>query len=56
MLTEIQITKEKDKKKLDKLDYHLIRINPDKPGFNDYEEFGRLSAYIAESFKKQRIN
>ena len=43
----------KRQKELEKLDYHLIRINPDKPGFNDYEEFGRVSAYIAESIKKQ---
>ena len=35
------------------LGYHLIRINPDKIDFNDYEEFGRVSAYIAESIKKQ---
>ena len=33
--------------------YYLIRINPDNPGFDDYEEFGRVSAYIAESIKKQ---
>ena len=26
----------KRQKELEKLDYHLIRINPDKPGFNDY--------------------
>ena len=53
MLTETQITKKKRQKKLEKLDYHLIRINPDKPGFDDYEEFGTVSAYIAESVKKQ---
>ena len=34
----------KRQKELEKLDYHLIRINPDKPGFNDYKEFGRVSA------------
>ena len=28
-------------------------MNPDKPGFDDYEEFGRVSAYIAESIKKE---
>ena len=33
--------------------YYLIRINPDNPGFDDYEEFGRVSAYIAESIKKE---
>ena len=43
----------KRQKELEKLDYHLITINPDKPGFNDYKEFGRVSAYIAESIKKQ---
>ena len=30
----------KRKKELEKLGYYLIRINPDKPGFDDYEEFG----------------
>ena len=25
---------------LEKVGYYFIRINPDKPGFNDYEEFG----------------
>ena len=40
-------------KELEKLGYHFIRINPDKIDFNDYEEFGRESAYIAESIKKQ---
>ena len=43
----------KRQKELEKLGYYLIRINPDKPGFNDYEEFGRISAYIAKSIKKQ---
>ena len=38
---------------LEKVGYYFIRINPDKPGFDDYEEFGRVSAYIAESIKKQ---
>ena len=42
----------KRQKELEKLDYHLIRINPDKIDFNDYEEFGRVSVYIAESIKK----
>ena len=31
----------KIQKELKKLDYHLIRINPDKIDFNDYEEFGK---------------
>ena len=43
----------KGQKELEKLDYQLIKINPDKIDFNDYEEFGRVSAYIAESIKKQ---
>ena len=33
----------KRQKELEKLGYHFIRINPDKPGFNDYEEFSRVS-------------
>ena len=40
-------------KELEKLSYNFIRINPDKIDFNDYEEFGRVSTYIAESVKKQ---
>ena len=43
----------KRQKELEKFDYHLIRINPDKSGFDDYEEFGRVGSYIAESIKKQ---
>ena len=43
----------KRQKELEKLDYHLIRINPDKIDFNDYEEFGKVSVYIAESIKKK---
>ena len=43
----------KRQKELEKLGYYLIRINPDKPGFDDFEELGRLNAYIAESIKKQ---
>ena len=39
----------KRRKGLEKLGYHIIRINPDKID----EEFGRVSAYIAESIKKQ---
>ena len=42
----------KRQKKLEQLDYHLIRINSDKMDFNDYEEFGRVSIYIAELIKK----
>ena len=44
--------KRKRQKELEELDFQLIRINPDKTDFNDYEEFGRVSAYIAESIKK----
>ena len=44
--------KMKRQKQLEKLGYYLIRINPDKPGFDYYEEFGRVSAYIAKSIKK----
>ena len=40
-------------KELENLNYHLIRNNPDKPGVDDHEEFGRVSAYNAESIKKQ---
>ena len=50
MLTEIQITKKKTKRTR-KAWLLPIRINPDKPGFHDYEEFGRVSAYITESIE-----
>ena len=40
-------------KELEELGYYFIRINPNKKIFNYYEEFGRTSAYIAESIKKQ---
>ena len=43
----------KRQKELAKLGYHLFIINPDKPGFDDYEQFGRVSAYITESIKKE---
>ena len=32
----------KKQKDLEKIDYYFIRINPDKKGFSDYEEFGRV--------------
>ena len=32
----------KRQKDLEKIDYYVIRINPDKKGFSDYEEFGRV--------------
>ena len=38
---------------LEKFSYYFIRINPDKSGFDNYEEFGRVSSYIAKSIKKQ---
>ena len=38
---------------LGKVGHHFIRMNPDKPGFDDYQEFGRVSSYIAELIKKQ---
>ena len=38
---------------LENVGYYFIRINPNKPGFDDYEEFGRVCAYISESIKKQ---
>ena len=40
-------------KELEKLGYYFIRNNPDKPGFDDYQVFGRVTAYIAKSIKKQ---
>ena len=40
-------------KEIKKFGYYLIRINPDKPGLDDYEKCGRASNYIAESIKKQ---
>ena len=43
----------KRQKELEKLGYYFIRINPNKPGFNDYEEFHRIGGYIAESIKIQ---
>ena len=44
---------EKEKQEdLQKVGYYFIRINTDKPGFDDYEEFGRVSSYIAKSIKK----
>ena len=43
----------KKKKELKKLGYHFIRINLDERDFDYYKEFGRVSAYITESIKKQ---
>ena len=48
---------EKERQKdLEKVGYYFIRTNPDKPGFDDYEEFGRASSYIAKSIKNQTKN
>ena len=46
----------KIEKELEKLAYNLIRTNPNKIVFSDYEEFGRVCAYIAESMKNQLKN
>ena len=43
----------KRRKELQNCGYYLIGIDLDEKDFNGYEEFGRVSAYIAESFKKQ---
>ena len=40
-------------KDLEKVGYYIIRINPDKPDLDYYEEFGRISAYIIKLTKKQ---
>ena len=48
--------KRKRWKDLEEVGYYFIRINPDKPGFDDYDKFGRVSAYIAESIKNQTEN
>ena len=43
----------KRQKELNRFDYCFIRINNDQIVFNVYQEFGRVSAYIAESIEKQ---
>ena len=43
----------KRQKDLEKIDYYFIRINSDKKGFNNYEEFGKVQKHINESTKKQ---
>ena len=43
----------KRQKELDRFDYYFIRINHDQIVFNVYQKFVRVSAYIAESIKKQ---
>ena len=48
--------KKKRQKQLENLGYYLIRVNADKPGFDDYEEFGKVSAYFAKSIKNQTKN
>ena len=42
----------KRRKDLENVGYYFIRINPDKPSFDDYREFIRVSAYIVETIKK----
>ena len=41
---------------MEKVGYYFIRINPDKKGFNDYEEFGRVQKYIDELTKKLKVD
>ena len=43
-------------KELEKLGDNFIRINPDKPNFVEYEEFGRVQKYIEKSTKKSLID
>ena len=38
---------------LEKVGYYFIKINLDKPDFDDYEEIGKVSSYIAKSIKRQ---
>ena len=52
-MKDLQIMKRKCKKIQKRFGYYFIRINPDKLGFDDYEEFGTGSSYIAKSIKKQ---
>ena len=42
-------------KELEKLGYYFVRINPDKPNFDEYEKFGRVQKYIKNSTKKSLI-
>ena len=44
--------KRKRQKQLENCGYYFIRIDPDKKDFNDYEEFGRVNAYITKSNRK----
>ena len=46
----------KGQKELEKLGYYFIRINPDKPNFDEYEEFGRVQKYIEKSTRKSLID
>ena len=43
-------------KELERLGYYFTRINPDKPNFDEYEEFGRVQKYIEKSTKKSLID
>ena len=46
----------RSQKDLEKLGCYFIRINPDKPNFDEYEEFGRVQKYIEKSTKKSLID
>ena len=48
--------KRKRQKEVEKLDYHFIRINHDKPGFDDYEEFRRVSLTLLNQLKNKLKN
>ena len=41
--------KRRRQKELEKLGYYIVRINPDKPNFDEYEKFGRVQKYIKNS-------
>ena len=43
-------------KELKNLPYNLIRINPDKIDFNDYEEFGRVPLTLLNQLKNKLKN
>ena len=43
-------------KELEKLGYYFIRINPDQPNLDEYEELGRVQKYNEKSSKKSLID
>ena len=47
--------KRRRQKELEKLGYYIVRINPDKPNFDEYEKFGRVQKYIKNSTEKSLI-